>query len=245
MERFGTIKTKVLKQLTEAYIKKNKKQISSIIKLIKEDKSFLEIYKLYDIVEEKYFDDKEVAKLYVEEISKLLNGKESSLNHTCKKFDSVLTEAINENNKLYDALDHLLGSDNIINIDKKIIAKKEIVSYLTTNKPEVELTKVENFTVNETLLSTILTNNFNSKYEDILDEEDKKELKEIMDLSYTELNEKINEVKASIDEKISVLEEQDKTNTITEKLNAVRNRINEMDSSRLSYYKMKQLEKDL
>lgn len=245
MGTFGTIKTKIIKQLTEAYIEKDKEQINSLIKIIKENKEFLEVYNLYDIVEEKYFDDKEVANLYVEEVSKILKNKGPELQRVISIVDGVLNESTIKENNLYDALDQLLGSDNIRNIDKKIVAKRNVVEFLTTKKVDIPTEKVDNFTLNETLLSTVLINDFNSKFNDLLEEEDKEELKVIMLLSSEEISEKINESKENIREKINILKEENTSTDVGTKLNAVNDRINEMDNSRLSYYKITQLEKDL
>lgn len=245
METFGTIKTKIIKQLTEAYIDKDKEQINSFLKLIKENKDFLEVYNLYDIVEEKYFDDTEVAKLYVEEISKILNGKDVNLHTRLRIVGNVLSETVAKKNNLYDALDQLLGTDNIRNIDTKIVAKKRVVEFLTTKKIEPETEKVNNFTMNETLLSTVLINDFNSKFTDLMEDEDKNELKIIMALTSKEINKKINESKENIREKINLLKEENSSTDVGTKLDAVNDRINEMDNSRLSYYKITQLEKDL
>jgi hypothetical protein len=245
METFGNVKSRILKQLTEAYIAKDKKLISSIINLIKENSTFFEVYKIYDIVEEKQFDDKDIALTYVNEVSELLEGKSAILKKQYKKFNGILIESKTEKNKLYDALDHLLDTNNIRNIDKKIIAKKTIVEFLTKKEPVQENLKVENFTSNEALLTTVLINNFNSKFSSLLEDEDKEKLKEIMTFSFDEIKEKIEESKNNIREKLKILSEENNTLEVNNKLQAVANRIEEMDDSRLSYYKITQLEKDL
>lgn len=245
MKSFGNIKTRILKQLTEAYVAKDGKQISKILKLIKENKDFLDLYNFYDDVEEKYFDDVEVAKLYVEEISNLLSQKSKNIQETCQKFESILTENEANGNELYDALDQLLGTNNIRNLDKKLVAKKKVVNFLTTEKTNVEEVKSDNYTLNESLLSTILISNFNSKYADVLSEEDKKEFKEIVSLTNEEVEEKINDLRESLNEKIDTLLTENKDVGLKTKLTEVKQRVDEMDYSRLSYYKIKQLEKDL
>lgn len=245
MDTFGTIKNKILKQLTEAYIAKDRKQISKIINLLKENKNFLELYKFYDEVEEKYFEDVELAKIYVEAISEFMSDKSKYIRETCEKFENVLTESVGEINELYDALDQLLVSTNLRNVDKKIVARNKVVNYLTTEKPKEEENKVEKYTMNEALLSTILINNFNSKYNALLSEEDKKELKQIMEMSIEDIENSIQQIKENIEEKIEVLLNENQSLDLKVKLNEVKKRIDKMDNSRLSYYKMKQLEKDL
>ena len=66
MNKFGAIKTKLLSKLTESYAKENKAEIKDILTTIKENKEFKEMYLFYEEIENKYIDDKETAKLYVE-----------------------------------------------------------------------------------------------------------------------------------------------------------------------------------
>ena len=75
MTNFGTLKTKMLSKLTEAYTKQNKAEMKDILNTIKENKDFKEMYLFYEEIENKYFDDKEIAKLYVEEIQSVLKNK--------------------------------------------------------------------------------------------------------------------------------------------------------------------------
>ena len=66
MKKFGVIKTKILNKLTESYANENKAEIKDILTLIKENKEFKEMYLFYEEIENKYIEDKETAKLYVE-----------------------------------------------------------------------------------------------------------------------------------------------------------------------------------
>ena len=79
MNKIGVIKTKILKKLTESYSSQNKTEMKSILSTIKENKEFKEMYLFYEEIENKYFEDKEVAKLYVEELNSILKSKSSNL----------------------------------------------------------------------------------------------------------------------------------------------------------------------
>ena len=70
MKNFGALKTKLLNKLTESYAKENKAEIKSILSTIKENKEFKEMYLFYEEIENKFFEDKEIAKLYVLEYSR-------------------------------------------------------------------------------------------------------------------------------------------------------------------------------
>ena len=94
MNTFGSIKSKVLKKLTESYISDDKSVIKEIVNIIKEDKEFKDIYLFYEDIENKFFDDPETAKLYVEQISSMLNNKKMVIESTCKKLDEKLGDVI-------------------------------------------------------------------------------------------------------------------------------------------------------
>jgi hypothetical protein len=65
MKNFGTLKSKILVKLTEAYENKNMSEVKDILKSIK-NKKFGELYLFYEDVESKYyFDDKSTATLFV------------------------------------------------------------------------------------------------------------------------------------------------------------------------------------
>jgi hypothetical protein len=77
MNNFGKIKSKLLKKLTEAYASDNFKQnTKNLIKVVKKNKDFKEMYLFYEEIENKYIEDKEVAKLYVEQLGSLLKEKD-------------------------------------------------------------------------------------------------------------------------------------------------------------------------
>ena len=69
MNKFGIIKSKLLTKLTESYANENKAEIKNVLTTIKENKNFKEMYLFYEEIENKYIEDKEIAKLYVEGLS--------------------------------------------------------------------------------------------------------------------------------------------------------------------------------
>lgn len=244
MNTFGTIKSKLVKKLTESYISENKSEIKEIVNIIKKDKEFRDLYLFYEDVENKYFDDPTTAKLYVEQISSMLTDKKSLIEHTCKSLEGKLTDIIVENNGVYDALDQLLDIDSLKNVDKKLIAKKKIVEVITTEKKR-EIKESTEFTENETLLHTLLANNFNAYYEIALNEEEKTELKSIMSLSNEEVENKVSTLKESILSKITNILSESTDDSLTKKLNDVKKQVIESDISKYSYYKLNSLLKDM
>lgn len=245
MNNFGKIKSKLLKKITEAYeqgeLKNNTK---NLIKVVKKNKDFKEMYMFYEEIENKYFDDKEVARLYVEEIGNILKQKAPKVKDFCEVINmSVYSTQIDEN-ELYDSIDQLLEEDSLKNIDKKVVAKKKLVEHLTTKK-EIKESKEGTYTSNENLLHAVLANNFNVLYTNNLNENQQEELKNILSISNEDLISKTTELKESIINKVGSLLSESNDNDLTTKLNKVKDEVQEMDLSKYNYYRLTQLKNGL
>jgi len=244
MNRFGAIKTKLLNKLTESYAKENKAEIKNILTTIKENKDFKEMYLFYEEIENKYIQDKETAKLFVEGLSTMLSNENNKLSKFCKSLDKKLTEAKVSTNEIYDALDVLSESDKLANIETKVNAKKTLVEHLTTVK---ETAKPESGPVvtNESLLNAILTNNFNVLYNNTLNESQKEELKNILNLSNEELTVKTKELKESILNQVESLMTESSDLDLKNKLDNVKKEVNSINASRYNYYRLNELKNGL
>lgn len=244
MNKFGTIKTKMLNKLTESYIKENKKEVKDLLNIIKENKEFKEMYLFYEEIENKFFEDKDIAKLYVEEVNTILKNQTKNISDFTKSLDKKLGDVQINENELYTLLDILSENDNLNNIDKKVIAKKKLVEHLTTKKDVVNNDKTSH-TINENLLHTVLTNNFNILYNNTLTEEQKEEFKTIMSLSNGDISIKTEELKESLNTKIDSLLNESSDGDLIKKLNKVKDEINNKTVSRLNYFKLVELKNGL
>lgn len=240
MNNFGKIKTKILRKLTESYSSNNKTEMKSILKTIKENKDFKEMYLFYEEIEGKYFEDKEVAKLYVEELNSVLKTKANNISTFCKSLNEQLGEIEIQENELYSTIDQMLEEDSLNNLDKKVIAKRKLVEFLTTKK-EITETEDTTYTDNENLLHAVLANNFNVLYNNNLTEEQKGELKNILSLSNEDLEVKTTELKESILNKVSSLLSESTDTDLSGKLNQVKDEVEGMDLSKYNYYRLTQL----
>jgi hypothetical protein len=244
MKKFGVIKTKILNKLTESYANENKAEIKDILTLIKENKEFKEMYLFYEEIENKYIEDKETAKLYVEGVITILKQQMSDLTTFCTSLNKMINvESINEN-EIYDSLDVLIEKDNLSNIEKKVNAKKKLVEHLTTKK-EIKESKDSKIISNETLLQAVLTNNFNVLYSNTLSESQQTELKNILSITHEELLVKTTELKESINNQVSTLLSESNDTNLTTKLNSVRDEVTQMTTSRYNYYRLTELKNGL
>jgi hypothetical protein len=247
MNKFGALKSKLLNKLTESYANENKTEIKNILTTIKENKDFKEMYLFYEEIENKYIEDKETAKLYVEGLSTYFGqpiGNWDSLNMFCESLNTKLGEIEIETKELYESLDMLSEKDSLSNIEKKVIAKKKLVEHLTTKK-EIKESKDSTIVPNETLLQAVLANNFNVLYSNTLSESQKEELKNILSISYDDLITKSNELQESIINQVSTLLSESNDSDLTTKLNKVKDEVSQMTTSKYNYYRLTELKNGL
>ena len=247
MNKFGALKSKLLNKLTESYANENKTEIKNILTTIKENKDFKEMYLFYEEIENKYIEDKETAKLYVEGLSTYFGqpmGNWNSLNMFCESLNTKLGEIEVETKELYESLDMLSEKDSLSNIEKKVIAKKKLVEHLTTKK-EIKESKDSTIVPNETLLQAVLANNFNVLYSNTLSESQKEELKNIFSISYDDLITKSNELQESIINQVSTLLSESNDSDLTTKLNKVKDEVSQMTTSKYNYYRLTELKNGL
>ena len=244
MNKFGVIKTKLLNKLTESYTNENKGEIKNILTTIKENKNFKEMYLFYEEIENKYIDDKETAQLFVEGVINILKQQVGDLSNFCTSLNKMINvETINEN-EIYNSLDILIEKDSLSNIEKKVNAKKNLVNHLTTKK-EIKESKDSTLIPNENLLNAVLTNNFNALYSNTLSESQKEELKNILSIPYDEIITKTTELKESIVSQVSTLLSESNETDLINKLNAVKDEVNQMFPSRYNYYRLNELKNGL
>jgi len=242
MSKVGIIKTKLLKRLTESYGNKNKSEMKDIIKTIVENKKFKEMYLFYEEIENKYIEDKETAKMYVEGLEIVLNSQSviNEIGDFCDILDKKLAGVDADTNEIYESLDQLLTKDTLSNIENKVIARKKLIEHLTKKK-EPKIPETASFIVNESLLYGVLVNNFNVLYNNTLTEEQKSEFKNIMSLSDEDVVTKTIELKESINNKIDSILSESTDKEMNEKLNKVKQEVNTKEVSRLNYFRLIEL----
>lgn len=244
MNKIGVVKSKLLKKLTESFGSGEKSEMKQILSKIVSNKDFKEMYLFYEDIENKYFDNSDVAKLYVEELNSVLKNKSKALSTFCKELNEALGNIEFETNELYSYLDQLTEDDNLTNLDKKIVAKKKLIEHLTTSK-NVGVEKQSTYTTNENLLYSVLANNFNTLYSDKLNEEQKEELKNILSLSNEDLIKDVPQLKEDILSKVGTMLAESTDNELNNKLTSVISEVNLMNVTKYNYFRLKQLKDGL
>lgn len=244
MTNFGEFKLKMLTKLTDLYTSKNKVEIKNTIKSITSNKPLSEMYTFYEGIEKLNIKSKDKAKLYVESIEPILIEKMKSLKKDLTTLTKDLKNVEFEKNSLYEDLDILSEENTIHNISKKIDARENLIEHLLKEKKEDE--KPSEIQIeNHTLLNAVLVNNFNIKYSDFLNEEQKTTFNKIVSMSNEELITETKNLKKELTTKIDSLIKESNEDTLKDKLKNVMSEINKSDTTKFDYYKLIELKNGL
>ncbi len=245
MTNFGELKGKMLTKLTESYTSKNKGEIKDLVKKLQSNKNLVEMYVFYEDMENMTISNKEKAKLFVESLEPQLIDRMKSLKKEFKEFGKLLSGVVSEENSLYNDLDILSEENTIHNIAKKIDSRENLINFLVTEK---KVNKVEPTTVqieNHTLLNAVLVNNFNIKYSDFLNEEQKETFNKIISMSNDELISEMTNIKNELTTKLDSILSESTDSEILKKLNSVKSEVTSSDATRFNYYKLVELKNGL
>jgi hypothetical protein len=244
MIKFGTLKTKILQKLTEAYAIGDNDKIKEILTSITKNPDFKSVYLFYEEFENKYFGNSEDAKTYLDEARVLLADKFRLIENFCGILDEKIGKVEITESELYSNLDTLMRPRKLKNMDQQIEARNKLIEHLITEKEKPNLVE-GTFSENENLLHAVLANNFNVLYGNTLNEEQQNELKRILSLTNEELNSGFISLKEEATKKIEKMITESTNPDVTNKLNEVFDEMKTMDVSKLNYYKLQELKNGL
>lgn len=244
MSNFGDVKTKLLVKLTESYTSDNKTDVKDLLKQIKSNKNLIEMYLFYEDIENKHFSNSETAKLFVEQIEVLLIQKSKLLGESVSNINTLLKNVTPLNNEIYECLDTLSEDVNLLNVEKRVNAKQKLISHLTSPK-RTQVSETPIHTDNQSLLNAVLVNNFNTKFTDFMNEEQKETFKKIISMKSDELNSEMNSLKENMSQKIEKLLSESSDSAFVNKLNEVKRNISESETNKFNYYRLIELSKNL
>lgn len=245
MTNFGELKTKLLTKLTESYTSNKKSEIKDLVKKLKSNKSLVEMYMFYENIENLNITSRDKAKLYVESIEPILIDKMKSLKKEMKEFGKSLKDVVVENTSVYNDLDILSEESNMHNIASKIDARENLINHLISEKKKevVEPSPIQ--IENHSLLNAVLVNNFNIKYEDFLNEEQKGTFNKIVSMTNDELVLEMNTIKKELNNKLDSLLKESTEDSVLSKLNNVKSEVDKSEVTKYNYYKLIELKNGL
>jgi len=168
-----------------------------------------------------------------------------SLKKEMKDFGKSLKDVVVESNSLYNDLDILSEETNMHNVASKIDARENLISYLMTEK-KIDVSEKPSVQIeNHSLLNAVLVNNFNIKYADFLNEEQKETFNKIVTMSNEDLINEMKSIKKELNNKLETLLKESTEESVTSKLKSVKSEVDKSDFSRYNYYKLTELKNGL
>ena len=244
MNKFGQIKSNIESLLTKSYGKNAfKTNMKSFKSHIIENEKLAEAYFLYDELSKKKGLSKDIVDDYVNECVETIKGTLTTESAKLKEVNMWVSEGLKtDSDNNYTNIDTVVYGTSIKNLEKVLECKNTIKKLLGETEEVTKVTESVNIPLSSML--KIATNTFNREYGDI-SEEEKKELKNLLSLSKTELTEEITISKGIVLKKLTEKVNESNDEDLNNRVNETINRINESEISLTSLYKLKQLEHGL
>jgi len=244
MNKFGQIKSNIESLLTKSYGKNAfKTNMKSFKSHIIENEKLAEVYFLYDELSKKKGLSKDIVDDYVNECVETIKNILTTESTKLKEVNMWVSEGLKtDSDNNYTNIDTVVYSTSIKNLEKVLEGKNTIKKLLGETEEVTKVTESVNIPLSSML--KIATNTFNREYSDI-SEEEKKELKNLLSLSKTELTEEITLSKGVVLKKLTEKVNESNDEDLNNRVNETINRINESEISLTSLYKLKQLEHGL
>jgi len=237
--KFGLIKTKIEKLLTESYKKNNFKNEIKIFKLlVLENKKFSKLFQIYNELDKNKGMDESMANDFINECTKIY---ENCINKVTKKEIALLehwTKDIRTNNH-YEKIDNMFSND--ITILERKISSRTVIKESLKKKPVVN-----NKEIVKLPLSTMINvaNKTISSFVEKLDESQKNELKNLLTTPETELKSNFDFIKNEVLSKLNSLKES-VDDEIKNKINETIEKVSSEECNVLTFVKLKDLKENL
>jgi hypothetical protein len=241
---FGKTKNKIDSILINTFSQKPKfkNAFHTLMESLKDNPTNREFFVLYSQIENKAFSDIKDAEEYLNESIKTLKSKKNkvnlkNINESISKYKNFIGDSTN---KLYESIDTLVFNESVLGIEKRIEAKKLILKKLHNR----ETKKISEAKIPNSLLINLSTKNFNKKYEN-LTENDKLEFKSLLGKNNIEFKNEFETLVEEVTTKLDNLISETKDFQLLGKLNETKEKISKTVIDKVSYYKIKELNKTL
>lgn len=237
MIKFGHLKSKIEKHLIDSYQKGSfKYEMKNFKEKVLENKKISKAFHLYSELSDNKELSENIAKDFVDESIKLYESLKLTKKDV-QELNTWLSKVVCENN--YKDIDNVM-SKNVLDVIGKIKSKDSIVETLKSTKqviePKAQIPLSSMLQIANKTFSTFIGN---------LDESDKKELMNIIQLSENELTDNFKTLQENTINKLEVLLSEEKDGEIKSKINETISTIKEQKSDKLSYLKLKRLNESI
>jgi hypothetical protein len=236
--KFGTIKSKIEKILTESYLDETfKDQMFVFDQLVLKNKNIKKLYFLYDELSTNKGLDKNLAENFINECTIVFENTVNKITKNQLKDLELWTSGVKVKNN-YEDIDNLFTS-NVALLENKL-KSKNLISENLQKKSE------ENLEINTTLDNLVdVGNKTINDYLSNLSESEKLKIKNILKESDEKLKLKFDLLKETIVEKLTDVKENENDKEVLEKINLTITKVQNENFDKLNYLKLKDLEKGL
>jgi hypothetical protein len=238
MNTFGTIKTKIEKVSTKLYKKPEFKGFISELKtMVLENKDISELYYIYDDLSKSKGLPKDIADDYINETLEYSEILIESSKTSLKKIDRWVSSYIKESTNDYKDIDNAIYNTGIRNLESILESKNRIKKTLISE----EVTPIVKESVTLPISTMVKIANDSLKKEiNNLNENDRKELDEILVLTSDEIKKEMSELKESVVKGLKTTLTESKDSDLN---NTIQNTINKIMDSKEDHYNLYKLRK--
>jgi len=236
MNTFGTIKTKIERVSAELYKKPEFKGFISELKImVLENKDISELYYIYDDLSKSKGLPKDIADDYINETLEyseiLIESSEISL----KKIDRWVSSYIKESTNDYKDIDNAIYNKSIRNLESILESKNRIKKTLISE--EVKPIVKESVTLPISTMVKIANDSLKKEINN-LNENDRKELDDILTLTLDEVKQEMSELKEIVVKGLKTTLTESKDGDLN---NTIQNTINKIAESKVDHYNLYKL----
>lgn len=242
MKSFGEIKTSIEKTLVENYGKDSFKTFIKEFKSnILDDKQISEMYFLYDALSKPSGFNKEYVIEYVNESTDVLKNLMQKNTEKLQQLSTWVEQMIQIDENEYQNIDTIVYNKSVKNLDK-VVESKNVIKSLLISEKKIVVKESTNIPLSSML--KIASNVFNTKYENI-SEEEKNELKSLLSLSKRETKNQVISLTEEVVQKLQSKLNEEEDKEIQTMIEATISRVKDSKEDLVSLYKLKQLNSGL
>jgi hypothetical protein len=238
MNTFGTIKTKIERVSAKLYKKPEFKGFISELKImVLENKDISELYYIYDDLSKSKGLPKDIADDYLNETLEYSEILIESSKTLLKKIDRWVSSYIKESSNDYKDIDNSIYNRSIRNLESILESKNRIKKTLMSEEvnPIVKESVILPISTMVKIANDALKKEINN-----LNENDRKELDEILVLTSDEVKKEMSELKESVVKGLKSTLTESKDGDLND---TIQNTINKIMDSKVDHYNLYKLRK--
>jgi hypothetical protein len=236
--KFGIIKSKIEKLLTESYLTKNfKSEMKTFKILVLENKNINKLFFLYDELNNNKGMNENIVNDYINECITIY---ENTINKISKKDINILKTWVSdiESENTYEKIDSLFDS-NVLTIENKITNRRLIAESLKKTQTK------SNDIINLPISSMVnLANKTINNYIENLNESDKQDLINFLNTNEKDMEKSYQEIKENVLKKLNNMSIDSDLET-KQKIEESINKIKTEKFDKLNFFKLKSLNESL